>query len=88
MINKFDENIVVNIYLNHNSAATRFYYHKRIPRENKNDYIESHILDITPEPGLALIFRQLPYAELLHTGLQVTNGNKYLMRTDIMYQKI
>jgi len=37
---------------------------------------------IVPKEGTALIFLQ---DEMLHFGEKVTNGTKYIMRTDIMY---
>lgn len=38
-------------------------------------------VSITPEPGLALIFDHY----LLHEGAPVTDGTKYVLRTDVMY---
>lgn len=72
--------LTVNIYLNQNSAATRMYYYSKKEKEQ--------LVDIIPQVGKVLIFRQAPHADLLHAGLKVTEGNKYLMRTDIMFVPI
>jgi prolyl 4-hydroxylase len=42
-------------------------------------------LDIRARAGMALVFRQPPARDLLHDGAPVTAGNKYLLRTDVMY---
>jgi prolyl 4-hydroxylase len=39
-------------------------------------------LEITPKPGLALLFAH----RLLHEGAPVTAGRKYVLRTDVMYE--
>lgn len=39
-------------------------------------------LSVKPEKGMALIFRH----ELLHGGMAVTVGRKYVLRTDVMYR--
>lgn len=68
----------VNIYLNNifKGGCTRFF-----PR-NLADSV-----DVKPEPGMALIFRQPPDKGLTHDGERVEEGLKYLLRTDIMYQR-
>jgi prolyl 4-hydroxylase len=38
---------------------------------------------VKPEQGMALIFRH----ELLHGGMAVTAGRKYVLRTDVMYAR-
>lgn len=44
---------------------------------------ETKFLDITvaPQPGLALIFRH----KVLHAGMPVIEGVKYVLRSDVMY---
>eukprot|EP00939_MAST-03C_sp_MAST-3C-sp1_P004860 g4860.t1 len=42
---------------------------------------------IRPIAGLALIFPQPP-AEMLHAGLPLRRGEKYLARSDIMYRRV
>jgi prolyl 4-hydroxylase len=39
-------------------------------------------LEITPKPGLALLFAH----RLLHEGAEVIEGSKYVLRTDVMYE--
>lgn len=41
---------------------------------------------VSPEPGLCLIFRQ-SNMDCYHLGTEVTEGLKYILRTDIMYFK-
>lgn len=67
----------VNIYINsaHPAAGTRFNFH-------------TEHLDVTPVAGKALIFPQPPLAHLLHEGLEVVGCEKYLMRTDIMFEAL
>jgi len=69
----------VNVYMNGNfeGGRTRFF--------DKN-YEE--IAAIKGEPGLCLIFRQPPEAQLVHDGEEVTAGVKYLYRTDVMYTRV
>jgi len=71
--------LTVNIYLNDNPAATRMYHYSK---KHKAQFV-----DVVPQAGKALIFRQAPHADLLHAGLKVTEGLKYLMRTDVMFQQ-
>ncbi|KIO31433.1 hypothetical protein M407DRAFT_67926, partial [Tulasnella calospora MUT 4182] len=42
-------------------------------------------IDVDPRPGRALIFEQ---GNLLHCGAKVLKGEKYTIRTDLMYKKI
>ncbi len=44
---------------------------------------ENILLKIKPEPGMAIVFNH----ELLHEGGQITEGMKYIMRTDLMFEK-
>lgn len=69
----------VNIYMNNifKGGCTRFF-----PRTLKDS------VDVKPEPGMALIFRQPPDKALTHDGEKVEEGLKYLLRTDIMYQRM
>ncbi len=54
------------------------------------DFIEytTHKLkySVHPEPGLCVIFRQ-NNLDCYHLGTEVTEGLKYILRTDIMYKK-
>ncbi|KIO31411.1 hypothetical protein M407DRAFT_67922 [Tulasnella calospora MUT 4182] len=42
-------------------------------------------VDVDPRPGRALIFEQ---GNLLHCGAKVLKGEKYTIRTDLMYKKV
>lgn len=44
---------------------------------------ENILLKIKPEPGMAIVFNH----ELLHEGGQIHSGLKYIMRTDLMFEK-
>jgi hypothetical protein len=43
------------------------------------------IASVVPAAGKCVVFRQLPYARLLHDGEAVKSGVKYLFRTDVIY---
>lgn len=44
---------------------------------------DSNSIAIQPKTGMALLFEP----NVLHEGLQVTRGRKYVLRTDVMYVK-
>jgi hypothetical protein len=44
--------------------------------------------DVVPEPGLCMIFRQPPAKSYLHKGQTVIAGEKYLFRSDVMYEPL
>jgi hypothetical protein len=70
----------VNAYLNgdFSGGSTRFY----------NDERDQVIAEIKPKAGgPCLIFRQPPGAYLPHDGEKVTKGEKYLLRSDVMYRR-
>ena len=74
-----------------NGGSTRFfkmsYYNTLYRGSNNNTNIESKDIEfaIKPEAGLAVMFMQGVNGRLLHDGEEVTDGLKYIMRTDIMY---
>lgn len=70
----------VNIYLNGDleGGSTRFY----LENEHSADFA------VTPEAGRCVIFRQPPVERFLHDGEALGSGLKYLLRTDVMYQRI
>jgi hypothetical protein len=41
------------------------------------------LLKVVPEPGMAIVFNH----EILHEGEQLKDGVKYIMRTDLMYDR-
>jgi len=43
---------------------------------------------VTPVAGLGLLFRQPPAARYLHDGEVVRCGEKYLLRSDVIYRKL
>jgi predicted 2-oxoglutarate/Fe(II)-dependent dioxygenase YbiX len=48
-----------------------------------NLYKGCETLRVQPEPGLALVFAH----KLLHEGAPVLSGRKYVLRTDVMYDR-
>jgi hypothetical protein len=70
----------VNIYLNGDfgGGSTRFY------KDNTTDVDFA----VTPEAGKCVIFRQPPAEYYMHDGEALGSGLKYLLRTDIMYQRL
>ena len=74
----------VNVYLNDgnkdfNGGRTLFFD----PNMETGDFAVD--TSVTATPGLALFFNQYP-CDILHSGEEITNGIKYLMRTDVMYR--
>lgn len=71
----------LNIYLNteFNNGATRFFA----------DDIETTkpFLMVKPEVGMGLVFMQPENKYIIHDGEKVCDGEKYIMRTDIIYVK-
>ncbi|KAG8909131.1 hypothetical protein FRC01_007113 [Tulasnella sp. 417] len=72
--------LTLQLYLNGSKeglegGATRF-LSRRVP---------DTFIDVDPRPGRALIFEQ---GNLLHCGAKVEKGEKYTIRTDLMYKKI
>jgi prolyl 4-hydroxylase len=45
---------------------------------------DDYDVEISPRPGLALIFRH----DLRHEGVEVRAGEKYVLRTDVMYRLV
>lgn len=78
LINSLVSKVTVNIYLNEDYAGgpTRLY------RGGKP------VLDVKGKTGSALLFLQPPKLHLLHDGATVLEGNKYLLRTDVMYRNV
>mmetsp|Transcript_57075 Transcript_57075/g.144889 ORF Transcript_57075/g.144889 Transcript_57075/m.144889 type:complete len:465 (-) Transcript_57075:234-1628(-) len=71
--------LTVNIYLNDGfgGGSTRFYF---------NDH-DSADFTVDPEAGTCLLFRQPPGHSYVHDGEEVRSGLKYLLRSDVMYQR-
>jgi len=44
--------------------------------------------EIVPHAGSAIMFFQYDPSQLLHSGEEITSGKKYILRTDIMYDRI
>ena len=74
----------VNIYMNggFEGGNTTFF----IGGHGASSAITSY--DVVPESGLCLIFRQPPAKSYLHKGQTVTGGEKYLFRSDVMYEEV
>jgi len=65
-------------------GATRFY-----PGNGQRRYSPGEpVLSVAPEAGLAVIFRQPPGEQLLHDGEELSDGLKYLFRSDVMYRRV
>lgn len=81
----------VNVYMSggHEGGATRFYSNTEFVDDEQLGKQSVRKLDfaVAPEPGLAVLFRQPPGAELYHDGEQLRSGVKYLFRTDVMYRR-
>jgi len=79
----------VNVYLN--DGATDFEGGRTLFFKDNPHCQWTLVLDeevaVTATPGMALIFNQYP-DEIVHSGEELKGGTKYLMRTDVMYQKV
>mmetsp|Transcript_14877 Transcript_14877/g.15594 ORF Transcript_14877/g.15594 Transcript_14877/m.15594 type:complete len:277 (+) Transcript_14877:52-882(+) len=81
----------VNIYLNGDGdfvgGSTRFY--QSVDRKSRKNGSDSKIEEarVLPSAGRCVIFRQPNAADYLHDGEEVTEGIKYLLRTDVMYRR-
>lgn len=77
--------LTVNIYLNDDASLTD----PALPAAATRLHTPpaGHV-DIVPRAGLALIFQQAPMADLVHEGLAVQRGHKYLMRLDAMFRRV
>mmetsp|Transcript_115918 Transcript_115918/g.322774 ORF Transcript_115918/g.322774 Transcript_115918/m.322774 type:complete len:460 (+) Transcript_115918:66-1445(+) len=71
--------LTVNIYLNEGfeGGSTRFYFNSH----------GSADFNVAPKAGLCLLFRQPPDHHYDHDGEEVGSGIKYLLRSDVMYQR-
>ena len=84
----------VNVYTNDvddaDGGKTRFYAPPQNRAKPMRDFKEGENVDLAvrPESGLAVIFQQPPAAELLHDGERLRGGVKYLLRTDVMYERV
>lgn len=72
--------LTLQVYLNGSpetlsGGATRF----------KSDETPNIVVDVDPRLGRVLIFEQ---GTLLHTGEKVLEGEKYVVRTDLMYRRV
>ena len=84
----------VNVYTNDvddaDGGKTRFYAPPQNRAKPMRDFKEGENVDLAvrPESGLAVVFQQPPAAELLHDGERLRGGVKYLLRTDVMYERV
>ena len=74
--------VSVLFYLNDNftGGATSFYEYVRNEGKMKHTQFES----IQPETGSTLLF----WHKTFHTGDELINGEKYVLRSDLLYEKI
>jgi prolyl 4-hydroxylase len=80
----------VNIYLNDTFSlgGTRFFREPTELESAANEGCESRIrARVQPRPGLALIFAQPGLKFYGHDGERVEGGEKYLIRSDVMYKR-
>ncbi|KAJ7740250.1 hypothetical protein DFH07DRAFT_892073 [Mycena maculata] len=68
--------VTLHIYLNADSTggATRFWTSDK-----------KHFLDVEPKIGRVLVFQQ---RMLVHSGEEVTDGTKYTLRSDFMFEQV
>jgi len=80
--------LTANIYLNSDFAGgkTRFYFSDDPYLECRDDFGKPDF-EITPTAGLCLLFRQPPGQTYWHDGEAVRSGQKYLLRSDVMYRR-
>ena len=77
----------VNVYLNEDFKGGRTRFYDSGVRPGAVDPTDDHLLyALEPSTGAACVFRQPPGARLLHDGETVSEGYKYLLRTDVMYR--
>lgn len=81
----------VNIYMNEEFTGGETVFHlnddaKQNPRRPMLQH-KTTVHEIVPKTGLCLVFRQPPTANLLHEGKEVSDGVKYLFRSDVMYRQ-
>ncbi|KIO31410.1 hypothetical protein M407DRAFT_219775 [Tulasnella calospora MUT 4182] len=72
--------LTLQLYLNGSEedlegGATQFLSHR----------IADRVIDVDPRPGRALIFEQ---GNVLHCGAKVLKGEKYTIRTDLMFKEV
>ena len=80
----------VNVYMNDvppsSGGATRFYPDSAADG-SRMTLSDEPVLSVSPEAGLAVVFRQPPGERLLHDGERLASGLKYLFRSDVMYRR-
>ena len=76
----------MNIYLNDafERGSTRFYF----SHSNNDKRGKEEVVSVKPVKGMALVFMQPNNRDFLHDGEVVEGGFKYLLRTDIMYERV
>lgn len=76
------------IYLNDGycGGKTRFYLSDDPYFECRADFGEPDF-EIVPKTGMCLLFRQPPGCTYWHDGQALASGQKYLLRSDVMYRK-
>eukprot|EP01006_Ploeotia_vitrea_P003599 TRINITY_DN112901_c0_g1_i1.p1 TRINITY_DN112901_c0_g1~~TRINITY_DN112901_c0_g1_i1.p1 ORF type:complete len:216 (+),score=12.12 TRINITY_DN112901_c0_g1_i1:38-685(+) len=71
------------LYLNNNFTGGDLQFYA----DDDNGGTEEPELVVTPERGLAVLFQQNKSAGLLHAGMPVLKGTKYIFRTEVIYKK-
>jgi len=78
------------IYLNSNfsQGQTVFWVPQGHHNPNNNDNQHYKSITITPKTGMAVLFHHAGSTlSPLHAGTSPVNGNKYILRTDVMYKR-
>lgn len=75
-----ESRFTVLIYLNNNCVGGETLFTEPDHSGSRIRFIED---SVKPEIGMALLFRH----ELWHEGAEVLEGRKYVLRTDVIYQK-
>lgn len=75
------------IYLNNDFTGGSTYFHKRNEKQLPfvpQDLEATRIGQVVPKTGNCLLFNH----DVLHEGAQIETGNKYIIRVELMYQRI
>eukprot|EP01120_Amphizonella_sp_Union-15-10_P008922 TRINITY_DN3297_c0_g2_i1.p1 TRINITY_DN3297_c0_g2~~TRINITY_DN3297_c0_g2_i1.p1 ORF type:complete len:224 (+),score=17.62 TRINITY_DN3297_c0_g2_i1:101-772(+) len=69
------------LYLNEDFEGGRTLYMKQNPKDEID-------FSVVPMTGLAIVFLQGDYGRLLHKGEIVKKGIKYILRTEVLYDRL
>ncbi len=75
------------IYLNDKFNGGKTYFHQRQSKQLPfipDDLEKTRVASVTPKTGTCLVFNH----DVLHEGEQVTNGEKYIIRVELVFKRI